>query len=648
LGELTKLPDLFDSPICYVARGRDERPVVIFGTRDDPSSEGEVPRTKHRMNHCQYPNLLPSIPDRKTVFAENVYYSRPPKIVTPTTEDFSVIESRESDSSPKRPLALVMKGGGVKGLAYVGAIKELEQYYNFDWYVGTSAGAIAAVLLAAGYTTGELEMTLSEKDFRDFLDAPIYKWPWNLLIHKGLFHANSLIDWINERLADKLSRKPPDEVLLCNLPNRVTIYAARRDEDTLEFDSRDEKTKNTVASHAVRCSVTIPYIFIPERLQGMRVMDGGMRNNYPVPAFLLSHPNTEFLGLYLGPRTYEGQARRDRQGSLVRDLLAIWTESQDRKALREYSAQTVIIDPRPITTLRFRLSDEEKAFLIKAGRAAALGFLAEYHSASGITKEEAKKAQDEVEKERLRLTRKQHAKRASLVSLALALLVCLTAVGFALISSTLPFKPPCDLTTEDTRINLSNLSDWTEPSTRWVIDRDSEGVPTGLLHIRQTERVGYSKSLCLRNFSLSFNIWLENDAGAAWALRVEDDRNYYLFYLSGPSGIVPNRFCAYAVRDDKFDPLKPINPSNVVTDIRRGAQFVIRVDVNNGEIKHAINPSNLDPALQGKDLPIHVFKGADNYFHYGSIGFRTIRSEEFAIGNIVVRPIREITSANNN
>jgi predicted acylesterase/phospholipase RssA len=41
----------------------------------------------------------------------------------------------------------------VKGLAYVGAIKELEKYYKFDRFIGTSAGAIAAVLLGAGYTT---------------------------------------------------------------------------------------------------------------------------------------------------------------------------------------------------------------------------------------------------------------------------------------------------------------------------------------------------------------------------------------------------------------------------------------------------------------------------------------------------------------
>ncbi|HQX48539.1 MAG TPA: patatin-like phospholipase family protein, partial [Planctomycetaceae bacterium] len=54
------------------------------------------------------------------------------------------------------PHALVMKGGGIKGLAYVGALEILARKYEFNWFVGTSAGAITAILLGAGYTAGEL------------------------------------------------------------------------------------------------------------------------------------------------------------------------------------------------------------------------------------------------------------------------------------------------------------------------------------------------------------------------------------------------------------------------------------------------------------------------------------------------------------
>jgi GTPase SAR1 family protein len=77
-------------------------------------------------------------------------------------------DDHPGETSHKKGCALVMKGGGIKGLAYVGAIRELNHYYNFQWFVGTSAGAISAVLLGAGYTVDELETILKEKNFRDF------------------------------------------------------------------------------------------------------------------------------------------------------------------------------------------------------------------------------------------------------------------------------------------------------------------------------------------------------------------------------------------------------------------------------------------------------------------------------------------------
>jgi len=46
-------------------------------------------------------------------------------------------QKREGSSKPEGSrCALVMKGGGVKALAYVGALKVLDKYYAFDWFIG--------------------------------------------------------------------------------------------------------------------------------------------------------------------------------------------------------------------------------------------------------------------------------------------------------------------------------------------------------------------------------------------------------------------------------------------------------------------------------------------------------------------------------
>ncbi len=73
---------------------------------------------------------------------------------------------------------LVFEGGGAKGMVFVGAIQEFEaREHSFDRLLGTSAGAITAALLAAGYTAQEMLEALNERAnnqpiFVTFLGTP--------------------------------------------------------------------------------------------------------------------------------------------------------------------------------------------------------------------------------------------------------------------------------------------------------------------------------------------------------------------------------------------------------------------------------------------------------------------------------------------
>lgn len=326
-----------------------------------------------------------------------------------------------------------MKGGGIKGLAYVGALKELQKYYEFDWFVGTSAGAITAVLLAAGYTTEELEEILSKTNFRKFLDSPFYKLPTNYFFYRGLYPGESINDWLNDLLSRKLHNQTHGirQVLLRYLPKRVTIYASRKDQDVLEFDSKKPETWETPAAHAVRCSMTIPFVFQPPQHHGGDVFDGGMQNNYPVDIFLRSHPETSFVGLYLKP---ERDGKSKSRPRLISQLISIWTEAADIRALNAHINDTVIIDPRPIRTLQFGLRDSEKEFLLKVGRSAALAFLANQDFPNGPTQELATRAAEEAAGARARVyeMRSKHSRRRLIVILTTMLLLIATGVTGAI------------------------------------------------------------------------------------------------------------------------------------------------------------------------------------------------------------------------
>jgi predicted acylesterase/phospholipase RssA len=307
-----------------------------------------------------------------------------------------------SSDVTKPTLTLIMKGGGIKGLAYVGALRELTKYYDFNWYAGTSAGAITAALLAAGVDVDELEAVLRKTNFKKVLfDAPKRSLLINLLTKGGLYPGVKFQAWIGNLINETLHH--PVTVHLNDLPkypsllkHRLTVYASTKNKRTLVFDSNSEVSSGTAVYFAVRCSMSIPFLFIAESNAGAKTVDGGVQNNYPVDALLKDNPGVDFIGLYLGPEVYEEEERRPSPlVAAVRDLFSLLL-NEDEEVLRAHVDRTIVIDPRPVSTLDFNLSDEEKEFLLKAGRASALRFIYGKSMPNGPTAEDIVKAADEA------------------------------------------------------------------------------------------------------------------------------------------------------------------------------------------------------------------------------------------------------------
>ena len=80
----------------------------------------------------------------------------------------------EESENREKYVDLVFEGGGVKGIALVGAFSVLEERgYEPQNMAGASAGAIVAVLLAAGYTAAELQKIIGELDYDRFKDEAL-------------------------------------------------------------------------------------------------------------------------------------------------------------------------------------------------------------------------------------------------------------------------------------------------------------------------------------------------------------------------------------------------------------------------------------------------------------------------------------------
>jgi NTE family protein len=72
---------------------------------------------------------------------------------------------------------LVLEGAGIRGIAYSGAIKSLEQHdliKGIDKVGGTSAGAIAALALSLGYSADEIETLIENTKIQKFNDGQFF------------------------------------------------------------------------------------------------------------------------------------------------------------------------------------------------------------------------------------------------------------------------------------------------------------------------------------------------------------------------------------------------------------------------------------------------------------------------------------------
>jgi predicted acylesterase/phospholipase RssA len=296
--------------------------------------------------------------------------------------------------SNQHPFAIILKGGGVKGLAFAGALLELEEHFSFNAFAGTSAGAIAAVLLGAGYKPTELLNELSNKDFNDFKDASFFKSIVNFISKEGFYPGDNIETWINQLLKVKINNKL-NEIQLCDLLTHTTVYASRIKDGTLVFDSQGER-KETHAAFAARCSMSIPYFFSPKQVDGVRVYDGGMRNNFPLKRFVEDNNQNPFIGLYIKSGTKKG-------GWVLGELLNVAIDGEEFEIVDANLDKVVVIDTDPIATTDFNLDEDKKNFLVLAGRVGALEYITTYHVDIDIDKTILSNLKNELEEFRAKI-----------------------------------------------------------------------------------------------------------------------------------------------------------------------------------------------------------------------------------------------------
>jgi NTE family protein len=259
---------------------------------------------------------------------------------------------------------LVLSGGGLKGLATIGAYKIIEESLNLESITAVSVGAVIGMLIVAGYTGDEMEKLIIEKDISTLKQVKIT----SLVSNYGLDSGVKIIKWLGELLKVKgfstsVTLKQFYEYKRIHFKIGVTNLTKIQ----LEFFDH-VKHPNVLLLDAVKMSFSIPFVFSCVKYNGDVYVDGCMIDNYPI--FL----NDDVIDDTIGIRLYSEMEQDNKIDSFpdyIGSIIKLLLYNNDYS---NYEDNTINIMVPSNLALDFTLSKEDKTSIIQLGIDAAREF----------------------------------------------------------------------------------------------------------------------------------------------------------------------------------------------------------------------------------------------------------------------------------
>lgn len=295
-------------------------------------------------------------------------------------------------------MQLVFSGGGVRAVAYAGAVEVLAGAIDLETVhrvAGASAGSLAAVLVALGVPPPHITKWLIEAPYASFADG---SWGapgevGRLMRHYGLHPGDTLGAFVRERVAAATallgSERPDltfaelDALAIDGTCASLFVIATNLSRQSAAILCA-ETAPDLPVWKAVRMSMSIPGFFEPVSWSGELWVDGGVSWNYPIDLFEETGrevpgkptPGGPTLGMCLGTR----EAMIEGATSPVSiDGLEAYFHALVSFALRESTRvhvtqqdleRTVFVPDEGVTTLDLTVSRERLEALVEGGKGA--------------------------------------------------------------------------------------------------------------------------------------------------------------------------------------------------------------------------------------------------------------------------------------
>lgn len=190
-------------------------------------------------------------------------------------------------------IGIALSGGGLQGIAHIGAIEALYELGIKPQYVsGTSSGSVMATLVAMGFTPEEMREKAKKhwKTLAEIDNKLIFKSLAQFILDKkikkdGIKSGELISDVVKELMADKGISGFKDldiNLSICTVDTLTT--------DECIFTTQEENLKNDHIHYisdapletAVRASMSFPAIYTTCPYKNYNFIDGGSKDNLPV------------------------------------------------------------------------------------------------------------------------------------------------------------------------------------------------------------------------------------------------------------------------------------------------------------------------------------------------------------------------------
>ena len=196
----------------------------------------------------------------------------------------------QAQSCDGHPLALVLSGGGAKGLAHIGVLEVLDSLgIRPDLIVGSSIGSVVGALYASGYSGRAIDSLARALQLQNIVRRDLPRAP------RVIGTEQPLLIWEQGAGKFEFRQGTVHEVALNAKLNAALLrgnLAARGNFDSLPVPFRavatDLSNRQAVIlrggdlAHAVRASMSIPLFLHPQTIDGQVLADGGLIANVPV------------------------------------------------------------------------------------------------------------------------------------------------------------------------------------------------------------------------------------------------------------------------------------------------------------------------------------------------------------------------------